>query len=105
MGDPLVPGLVAPEPPLMELSKSLKRQFEDTVHLCPRKVINGVQFQMPEQEWMPKPSSEQITVSLQDASCIKRDFCDVLRECLRQPMTANKCLEASENTLHGRHLL
>lgn len=85
---------------LDQLGKTLKRQFDADASQVPRK---SVKFQT----LGPKPTMNPPLVIASDAfsskNCMKRDFCDDLRRCFREPRKANVCVGVLENTDKCKH--
>ena len=94
-------------PNLNELGKTLKRQFQfdGASSQIPRKVKKCVRFQEP----LPALVQSLPTTIASDAftskNCVKRDFCDDLRRCFREPRNANVCVGVLENTDKCKHFV
>ena len=88
---------------LDEIGKTLKRQFEPAVVHHPKKVKKRVRFQTSDSA----PSAGLPLTMASDAfaseNCKKRDFCDDLRRCFREPRKANVCVGVLENTDKCKH--
>ena len=89
---------------LDELGKTLKRQFDAAAaSQTPKKIKKCVKFQTP----APAPVSSHPLVVASDAfsseNCMKKDFCDDLRRCFREPRKANVCVGILENTDKCKH--
>lgn len=88
---------------LDELGRTLKRQFETEPSQTTRKIKKCGKFQTP----VPQPVPSLPLVIASDAfsskNCMKRDFCDDLRRCFREPRKANICVGILENTEKCKH--
>lgn len=85
------------------LAQSLKRQLEPSQDQAPKKSKKCVRFQTPECAAVTQPLAEMTTSPLVSASCMRRDFCDYLRICFRQPTQENVCVGMLENTESCKH--
>ena len=85
---------------LDELGRTLKRQFDDDASRIPRK---SVKFQTPGPEPAPNPRLVIASDAFSSKNCTKRDFCDDLRRCFREPRKANVCVGILENTDKCKH--
>ena len=90
---------------LSTLADSLKRQLDATSDHAPKKVKKSVRFQTPAP--IPGPSIQFVAPvdSVLTNSHMRRDLCDHLRSCLRQPAKENKCLGTLDATGTCKHLL
>ena len=92
-------------PTLDELGKTLKRQFDGASSQTPRSIKKQVRFQEP----LPAPVQSLPVMIASDAftskNCMKRDFCDDLRRCFREPRNANVCVGVLENTDKCKHFV
>ena len=92
-------------PTLDELGKTLKRQFDGASSQITRSIKKHVRFQEP----LPALVQSLPVMIASDAftskNCMKRDFCDDLRRCFRQPRNANVCVGVLENTDKCKHFV
>lgn len=92
-------------PQLCNIAESLKRQLDAPPDNASKKVKKSVRFQSPPPTAGP---SIQFVAPISAATTsfrMRRDLCDHLRSCLRQPAKANECLGALDNTGNCKHLL
>lgn len=85
---------------LDELGRTLKRQFDADARQTPRK---SVKFQTPGPEPVPSPPLVIASDAFSSKTCMKRDFCDDLRRCFREPRKANVCVGILQNTDKCKH--
>lgn len=85
---------------LDELGRTLKRQFDADASRTPRK---SVKFQTPGPKPIPNPPLVIASDVFSSQNCMKRDFCDDLRRCFREPRKANVCVGMLENTDKCKH--
>ena len=88
---------------LDELGRTLKRQFDADAGQIAGKSKKRVNFEILGPE--PVPSTPLIVASdaFSSEDCTKRDFCDSLRRCFREPRKANICVGILEKTDKGKH--
>ena len=89
---------------LGRLENTLKRQLEPAAIQPTKKIKKSVRFQT----CVPAPSlGLTSTIMASDAflseNCMKRDLCDDLRRCFREPRKANVCVGVLENTDRCKH--
>ena len=92
-------------PTLDEIGKTLKRRFDGAGSQAPRKIKKCVRFQAPVSALV---QSFPITIApdaFTSKNCVKRDFCDDLRRCFREPRKANVCVGVLENTDKCKHFV
>ena len=88
---------------LNELGKTLKRQFEPVVADHPKKIKKSVRFQTSVQVPSPGLPFTMASDAFSSENCMKRDFCDDLRRCFRNPRKTNDCVGVLENTDKCKH--
>lgn len=88
---------------LGELEKTLERQFEPTEVQHPKKTKKSVRFLTSIAAPDPSPSLTMASDAFSSENCMKRDFCDDLRRCLREPRKENVCVGILENTDRCKH--
>ncbi len=83
--------------------RTLKRQFAAAASQNSRKTQKCVEYQTPKSA----PVSSLPIVVASDAftseNCMRRDFCDDLRRCFREPRKANVCVGILKNTDRCKH--
>lgn len=93
-------------PCLDVLAQSLKSQLEPSQDQAPKKSKKSeksVRFQTPERSVVTHSLPELTSGPLMSTPCIRRDFCDYLRVCLRRPNQENICVGMLENTENCKH--
>lgn len=85
---------------LGELGRTLKRQLDTDASQTPRK---SVKFQIQGPERVPRPPLVIASDAFSSQNCMKRDFCDDLRRCFREPRKANVCVGILENSDKCKH--
>lgn len=90
-------------PCLEILAQSLKRQLEPSQGHALKKSKKSVRFQTPERPVVTHSLAEINTTPLVSTPCMRRDFCDYLRVCFRQPTQENVCVGMLENTEYCKH--
>ena len=92
-------------PNLDQLGKTLKRQFEGASSQTPRKIKKSVSFQAPLPALVQSLPVTIASDAFTSKNCVKRDFCDDLRRCFREPRNANVCVGVLENTDQCKHFV
>ena len=92
-------------PTLDELGKTLKRQFDGAGSQTPRKIKKCVRFQAPVPALVQSFPVTIASDAFTSENCVKRDFCDDLRRCFREPRKANVCVGVLENTDKCKHFV
>lgn len=90
---------------LDELGKTLKRQFDGAGGQPPRKIKKCVRFQAPVPALVQSFPVTIASDAFTSKNCAKRDFCDDLRRCFREPRKANVCVGVLENTDKCKHFV
>ena len=85
------------------LGKTLKRQFEPAVIHNPKKTKKSLRFQTCISAPGPGSPLPMAPDAFSSENCMKRDFCDDLRRCFREPRKANVCVGVLENTDKCKH--
>ena len=87
------------------LGQSLKRGLEPSQDQALKKSKKSVRFQVPEPPVVkpPLPSLAEMTTYPLLSTPSRRDFCDYLRICFRQPNQENVCVGMLENTEYCKH--
>ena len=95
------------DPNLDELGKTLKRQFDGATagSQTPRKIKKCVRFHTPVAALVHNFPDRIASDAFTSKNCIKRDFCDDLRRCFREPRKANVCVGVLENTDKCKHFV
>ena len=92
-------------PTLEELGKTLKRQFDGAGSQAPRNIKKCVRFQAPVPALVQSFPIAIASDAFTSKNCVKRDFCDDLRRCFREPRRANVCVGVLENTDKCKHFV
>ena len=92
-------------PSLDELGKTLKRQFDGSGSQIPKKAKKCVRFEAPVQALVPSVTPMIASDAFTSKNCSKRDLCDDLRRCFREPRKANVCVGILENTEKCKHFV
>lgn len=85
------------------LAQSLKRHLEPSQGRAPKKSKKGVEFQKPERPIVTHSLAQRTASPLASTPCMRRDFCDYLRLCFRQPTQVDVCVGTLENTEKCKH--
>ena len=93
------------DPNLDELGKTLKRQFDGAGSQTPSKIKKCVRFHTPVAALVHNFPNRIASDAFTSKNCIKRDFCDDLRRCFREPRKANVCVGVLENTDKCKHFV
>lgn len=90
---------------LQQLGSTLKRQLDHAVEPSTRKAKKRVRFQTPVPERCPDQHLTIAPDAFLSENCMKRDFCDDLRRCFRQPRKADICVGILESTDECKHFV
>ena len=93
------------EPQLCNLAKTLKRQLDAPPEPVSKKVKKSVRFQTLAPTAGPSIQFVAPVDAATTKSRMRRDLCDHLRSCLKQPARANECLGSLDATGTCKHLL
>ena len=92
-------------PRLCNFAESLKRQLDAPADNATKQVRKCVRFQSPPPTVGPSIQLMAPTNTAITSSRMRRDLCDHLRSCLRQPAKANECLGPLDATGTCKHIL
>ncbi len=89
---------------ILDVTHSLKREAESPTEKLTKKLKKGVRF-APSTSAAPTGPLVAIYNALISNPRIRRDFCDYLRSCFRQPTQSDLCMGMLEKTDSCKHLL
>ena len=87
-----------------ELEKSLKRSILDPP-FQPTKSRKSVRFQSPEPQRILMPALPAVPTDSLCSDYARKDFCDLIKRCLRQPSQRSKCVAVLENTARSKNFV